>query len=214
MHIIFNGPPGSGKDEACHFLTKYYNYKHMEFKKILFDETILYFGVSRSWFMEGYLDRNKKEFPENLLGGRSRRESMIYVSEELIKPKYGSDYFGRKTAEQLTQNMNYCFSDGGFVDEVLPVINKLGTDNICIVQLFREGCTFSSDSRNYLNGIYQTEFVLGHKTNHGFVQNHLPIRMYQVHNNATVSDFHQIIKTILRKEADVSKEICIHRESI
>lgn len=211
MNFIFNGPPGSGKDEACNFLKTNFGYKHLEFKDQLFKETFKFFGVSKEWFMEGYNDRSVKEkpVPELTINGSSvsRRDAMIYVSEKVIKPTYGKDYFGSKTAEMLDPSSIHCFSDGGFVEEIHPLINRLGRDNICIVQLYRTGCSFSSDSRNYINGVLTEEF--GTKDPNISFQKSEPqiqIRMYRIHNNTSVSDFHQNIKEIIRKEANADSK--------
>lgn len=205
MTFIFNGPPGSGKDEACHLLKTNYGYKHLQFKDELFRETAQFFDVSLDWFLDGYDDRAIKERPDHRLDGFSRRSALIYVSEEIIKPRYGKDYFGLKASEKIDILANYCLSDGGFVEEIHPLINKLGQDKICIVQLYRTGCSFSSDSRNYINGILTEEF--GIKDPDALIQNsepQIPIRMYRIHNNTSVSDFHQMIIKILRKEANAN----------
>lgn len=206
MNILFNGPPSSGKDEGCEFLVTNFGFKHLSFKDQLFIDTINLFGVSEEWFMSGY-KQGQKEIPEDKLDGLSRRDSLIHTSENVMKKKYGTGYYGTKTAEKLDNVSSYCFSDGGFADEIQPVINTIGRNNICIVQLFRDGCSFDRDSRNYVNGYVQDEFVIHHKSsklNHG--QPVLPVRCYQVHNNGNVSDFHQTIRKILRKELNVSVE--------
>lgn len=204
MNIIFNGPPSSGKDEGCLFLEQEFGFKHLSFKDQLFLDTIEYFEVSSEWFFEGYNKRSQKEKPEDKLGGISRRDAMIFVSEEIKKKEHGPDYYGLQTAAKIDSNFSYCFSDGGFIEEVLPVINRLGTDNVCIAQLFREGCSFSSDSRNYLNGSLQEEFIINHRSKIEIEDKpFLPVRSYQIHNNGNVRDFHQTIRKILRKELDV-----------
>jgi hypothetical protein len=210
MHIIFNGPPGSGKDEACLFLETNYGYKHLRMKDQLFIDTARHFGVSLDWFMSDYNNRATKELPRAELLGLSKREAMIHVSESIMKPKYGQDYYGKVTASKLDQVSSYCFSDGGFVEEILPVINTVGQDNICIVQLFRTGCSFSSDSRSYINGICQEDFGI---ITDSYIEPQLPIRMYRILNDSSVSDFHQIIRTILGKEANVKKEYLFPRKS-
>jgi hypothetical protein len=220
VNFIFNGPPGSGKDEACHFLKTNYGYKHLEFKDQLFKETFKFFGVSKGWFMKGYNDRSVKENPVGQLRvsgtALSRRDAMIYVSERVIKPKYGKDYFGVKTAECVDPSLSYCFSDGGFLEEVYPLINRFGPENICIVQLYRTGCSFSSDSRNYIHGILTED--LGNQDSDSSLQKiqpQLPIRMYRIHNNTSVSDFHENIRKILRKEANAnSTDANLHGKSI
>ncbi len=216
-YIIFNGPPGSGKDEACAFLKSNYGFKHLQFKDQLFIDTVDHFGVSLEWFMDGYDDRNIKEMPVKELNGFSRRAALIHVSEDIIKPKYGKDYYGTKTAEKIDGVLSYCFSDGGFLEEVTPLINTVGQENICIVQLYRDGCYFSTDSRNYINGILQEDFGT---ISHLLLENNqsqLPIRMYRINNDASVSDFHQKIRKILRKEANVNpttKDNILFRKSL
>lgn len=216
MNILFNGPPMSGKDEGCEFLVTNYGFTHLSFKEELFKDTIELFDVSEKWFMDDYHNRDVKERPENLLNGMSRREALIYTSEEIVKKKFGSDYYGLRTAEKINGVSSYCFSDGGFVDEVLPVINTIGQENICIVQLFREGCSFSFDSRSYLNGYVIEEFIINHKSEmDNLGKPVLPIRSYQIHNNGNVRDFHQVLRKIIRRELDAKgTKNDIFRESI
>lgn len=215
MHVIFNGPPGSGKDEACHFLKTNYGFKHLQIKDQLFIDTADYYGVSLEWFMHGYNDRTLKEFPRDELGGLSKRQALIHVSENVMKPKHGKDYYGRKTAEKMDQVSSYCFSDGGFIEEILPVINTIGQDNICIVQLYRIGCSFSSDSRNYINGNLIEDIGFPKWESRMQCKPDIEVRMYRICNNASVSDFHQNIRKILRREANVNtQDSNLHGKSV
>jgi hypothetical protein len=209
--FIFNGPPGSGKDEACR-LFKQKEYKHLSFKYHLFRATVDHFYVSLDWFMQNYENRSVKERPENRLNGFSRREALIHVSENIIKPAFGKEYFGLKAAEEMEPSGDYCFSDGGFQEEIVPIINKLGAENIILVQLTREGCDFSSDSRRYINGTLVEEFILGKET--PVIKSHIleqkfPIKTYRVHNNAAVQDFRAALEKIHEKEfnaREINKE--------
>lgn len=205
--IIFNGPPGTGKDEACLFF-KHRGFKHLSFKYHLFRATAEFYDVPLEWFMENYDDRSIKEKPEYRLDNFSRREALIFVSEEVIKPKYGKDYFGAMAAKEMLPNEDYCFSDGGFMEELIPIINTIEAENISIVQLTRDGCDFSSDSRRYFDGNIIEEYVLNTKTE--IMKNHIlpkkfPIRAYRVHNNGTLEEFRVILEKIHEKENDVRK---------
>lgn len=205
--VIFNGPPGTGKDEAC-FAMKQTGFEHLSFKYHLFRATSELYGVSLEWFMNEYDDRSVKERPEHLLNGLSRREALIYVSEEVIKPKHGKDYFGLMAAKEMSLDKDYCFSDGGFMEELIPIINKVGADNIYIVQLTRQGCDFSSDSRRYFNGNLVQEFVLESETQ--IAKNHIlpkqfPVRTYRVHNNGSIKMFHEALEKIHDKELNDRK---------
>ena len=204
MIIIFNGPPGSGKDEAATYF-KRCGFKHLSFKHVLFKETISFFGVDKDWFMAGYNDRSVKERPEELLEGMSRREAMIYVSEDITKPTFGNDVFGVFVANEVEDGEDYAISDGGFEEELVPLINRVGADNIVLVQLTREGCDYSSDSRRYFNGNLVKEYVIQKTSsiniNH-ILPNAFPIRTYRVHNNGSVKESHQILHDIFEKESN------------
>lgn len=202
MIILFNGPPGTGKDAAADFF-KEKGFKHLSFKYQLFRETISFFGVDEKWFMDGYKDRLIKEQPEELLEGMSRREAMIYVSEEITKPAFGEDIFGKQVADEIDITRDYCISDGGFIDELIPVINKVGSENFVLVQLTREGHDYSSDSRRYLDGNLYKEFVISHHTpiEKKYVLSHkFEVKMYRIHNNGTLGAFYEVLKDIYEKE--------------
>lgn len=203
MIIIFNGPPGSGKDEAALYF-KRRGFKHVSFKYVLFKETVDYFGVSHDWFMKDYYsDRKVKETPEKALKGMSRREALIHVSEEVIKPVEGLDFFGRCVAEEIEAGKDYAISDGGFVEELTPIINKIGTENIVLVQLTREGCDYSTDSRRYFDGNLIKEYVLKHQTpikKQHVLPHKFAIRTYRIHNNSTIRDFHGVLQEIYQSE--------------
>jgi hypothetical protein len=200
--IIFNGPPGSGKDEAASYF-KQRGFKHVSFKHVLLKETIEYFGVPRDWFMQNYNDRKIKERPEKALRGFSRREALIHVSEEVIKPVEGLDFFGRCVANEIEEGKDYAISDGGFIEELTPIINKIGTGNIVLVQLTRDGCDYSTDSRRYFDGNLIKEYVLNHQTpikKQHVLPHKFAISTYRIHNNGAIEDFHGVLQEIYQSE--------------
>lgn len=202
MIILFNGPPGSGKDAAADYF-KEKGFKHLSFKYQLYKETVKYFDVNYDWFMEGYKDRNVKEVPSTLLGNMSRREAMIYVSEKVIKPRNGLDYFGNQVANEIQDGQDYAISDGGFIDELIPVINTVGSDNFILVQLTRDGCDYSTDSRRYFHGNLIKEYINSYRTDVDtqYVLPHkFDVKMYRIHNNDTIGAFHNSLEDIYEKE--------------
>lgn len=202
MIVIFNGPPGSGKDFAAGFFQER-GFIHLSFKDELFKETIAFFDVNTDWFMSGYNDRSTKERGEGMLEGMSRREAMIFVSEEVIKPLKGKDYFGVVTANKIEEGRDYCFSDGGFIEELLPVINKTSANQVVLVQLTRDGCDFSSDSRRYFDGHLVEQIIIERETPISSVHvlpHRFPIRMYRIHNNGTIPQFEAVLQAIYDKE--------------
>jgi hypothetical protein len=206
MIILFNGPPGSGKDHAADYF-KQHGFKHLSFKYQLYTETIKYFGVDTKWFMDGYNDRSQKEVKSSLLDNMSRREAMIHVSEKIIKPRCGLDYFGKLVANEIDLQKDYCISDGGFIDELIPVVEKVGNDNFILVQLTRDGHDFSSDSRRYFDGNVTQEFVINKKTDieKKYVLPHkFDVKTYRIHNNGDISDFEEALKEICKKEININ----------
>ena len=200
MIVLFNGPPASGKDHAADYF-KAKGYKHLSFKNQLYKETAKYFNIDYYWFMERYDDRSLKEVAHMDLGHMSCREAMIYVSENVVKPKRGLDYFGRLVASEINLNKDYVISDGGFIDELIPILNKVGTENFTLVQLTREGHDFSTDSRRYIDGRLTKEYVLGFQTeveNKYVLPHRFDVCTHRIHNNMGVDEFNQSLETIFQ----------------
>jgi hypothetical protein len=212
MIVIFNGPPGSGKDEAASLFKEVFGFGNLSFKYQLFKETITHFEVDKAWFMEGYDDREVKEKKEFALKEMSRREAMIHVSEDIVKPKNGKDYFGRMVAEEIEDGKSYAIADGGFIEELEPIIEKLGEENIVLVQITREGHDFSTDSRRYFDGKLFKEYTIGHETpiEKSFVLDEkFNIKTYRIHNNGSLRNFHNTLMDIhseLKLQYDLSTE--------
>ena len=84
------------------------------------------------------------------LGYYSSREALIHVSENIVKPKQGNDFYGRKLVERIeASSERYVFvADGGFVKELVPILEA--GYKVYIVQLERNGATFENDSRKLL----------------------------------------------------------------
>lgn len=84
------------------------------------------------------------------LGYYSSREALIHVSENIVKPKQGNDFYGRKLVETIeASSERYVFvADGGFKEEATPLLEA--GYNVYIVQLERNGATFENDSRKLL----------------------------------------------------------------
>lgn len=150
--VILNGPALSGKDvgakEMCAVLggDKYLCY-HKQFKDRLIDITCAIYGISGCEWHNLYI-RERKEKPYYKLEGLTPRQALIHVSEDIIKPNFGSDFFGSAAASSLFEGINI-FSDGGFIEEVRPLISVVGVSNILIIRIFRDGYSFEGDSRSY-----------------------------------------------------------------
>ena len=151
--IIFNGPPGSGKDMFGQAL---YQYKFsvskdtevfkQSFKESLIEIALSIANVNRTTWNVWY---TQKELPRDELFGLSCRQFLIKVSEEAVKPCFGDTFFGEALAKKLLFGTNI-ITDGGFKSELEPIIKEVGVENILVIRMHREGHTFEGDSRGFI----------------------------------------------------------------
>jgi len=152
--VLLNGPPGCGKDTLANLLAEH-GFHHHRYKEQLYTDTANYYGVPVEEFRRWATDRILKELVHRALGV-SPREAMIHVSESVFKPRYGNAYFGHAAAQRCVQQRSglAVFSDSGFAEEVTPM--QALYDHVVVFRLHREGFTFGSDSRRYLQGYPNT----------------------------------------------------------
>ena len=148
--LLLNSPPDSGKDLAANCIKELTGAKHCEFKSTLFGVAKGITGLSHEDFFTIYNDRDKKEQPQPEFFGLSPREMMIWISEDVCKPKFGKLFFGKAAANQIDIEKGSVFSDSGFPDEVFPIADKYGAENIYVVRFNRHSSGFGNDSRDYL----------------------------------------------------------------
>lgn len=152
--IVLNGPPGCGKDTIADWLVEN-GYAKVSFKDSLYEFTAKKYALPLSCVWQVCNDRDKKEIPHKWFNGRSPREALIHVSEDIIKPHLGKDFFGKSAAASVLLNSKtdkFVFSDGGFLEEIAP-LTKIAP--VTVIRLYREGFDFSNDSRSYIaNPLY------------------------------------------------------------
>lgn len=148
--IILNSPPNTGKDVAAKLIAERTGCSHLEFKATLHNIAMAITGLPRDKYFEIYNDREKKELPQPEFLGMSPRNMLIWISEDVCKPKFGKDYFGHPAANSVNLDKGAVFSDGGFPEEIKPLCDRLGAHNVYVVRFTRNGATFEGDSRNYL----------------------------------------------------------------
>ena len=150
--IILNGPPHCGKDTIGALLRDQYPCTTTSFKHDLYRATADWFLVDVGWLKDVATNRELKDkvhYPS--LGGRTPRQALIFISEEVIKPKHGKDFFGQEAVRRINKVANLLlptvvFTDGGFEDEVWPLHKAF---DVTIVHLMGRG-TFEHDSRDYI----------------------------------------------------------------
>jgi hypothetical protein len=148
--ILLNSPPNSGKDFAAGYINGYTGAKHCEFKNTLHNIAIAVTGLDEDSYYAIYNDRDKKEQPQPEFFGMTPRQMLIWISEDVCKPKFGERFFGMSAANTLDLEYGSVFSDSGFPEEVFPLAERVGAENIYVVRFNRNGSTFNGDSRNYL----------------------------------------------------------------
>jgi hypothetical protein len=158
--ILLNGPPGCGKDTIANELydTVYCNTLKWGFKPLLIDIAVSIANIRRcDWDHQYSVDKEKpwNKLPLKKETGEyhSQRSWLIYVSEDIIKPTMGGDYFGQAALDFITDYGAELtvFADSGFESEIEPFCDVPKEElEICLVRIKRKGCTFTGDSRGYL----------------------------------------------------------------
>ena len=150
--ILLNSPPYAGKDfTAKYIFDNFKNIRIAKFSAELKERTHKLYGFNRPWnYYEHCKDKPNADFYNS-----TPRQAYINVSQKYFKPCHGEDIFGRLLAKELDKETNdstIVISDSGFVPEANVLIKKYGADNVTLVRIHRQGCTFESvsDSRSYI----------------------------------------------------------------
>lgn len=181
--ILFNGAPNSGKDASASILKEIFGFGAIHaFKDELYKATAKHYDVDLDQFVTMARDRILKEaktrilvdnkgktllarivsFVMNLFSnqGISPRQALIHVSENLIKPVHGNDFFGKQLANtiNLSKEEYFFIPDSGFIDELRPLVEA--GHEVYVVRIHRDGCTFQNDSRSCMTDELLSEFGL------------------------------------------------------
>lgn len=181
--ILFNGAPNSGKDASASILKEIFGFGAIHaFKDELYKATAKHYDVDLDQFVTMARDRILKEAKTRLLvdnkgktllarivsfvmnlfsnQGVSPRQALIHVSENLIKPVHGNDFFGKQLANtiNLSKEEYFFIPDSGFIDELRPLVEA--GHEVYVVRIHRDGCTFQNDSRSYMTDELLAEFGL------------------------------------------------------
>lgn len=149
--VFLNGPKDSGKDYLGSVAAAACNGFTAQFKEKLYQHTADLFKVPLEWFKVVANDRIAKELPNELLQGYSPRAALIFTSENVYKPIFGKDYFGKQTLGALEDGLTF-ITDSGFREEAETIVNAVGAENCLLVNLYRDGRGFdATDSRGYIN---------------------------------------------------------------
>ena len=144
--ILLNGPPYSGKDTIGGMVWRKLRGTHL----LKFAQPIVNFMLREFSIDMSTVD---KDAPHPALRGRPPRSVAIAESEGLCKPLFGSLHFGQVAVERLRELEELgtevvIFTDSGFVQEAVPVLQHCGKGRVLQVALHRTGCNFQGDSRS------------------------------------------------------------------
>jgi hypothetical protein len=149
---ILNGPPGSGKDTLAAAIAADKGVQILKFAEPLKHSAARLSGVP--YFTDERWLRLWKDLPSTALFGATPRQYLIQLSEGFFKPLFGANFFGNQAKVRVNSafefGLSVVFSDGGFLDEIVPLVVEFGAENVAICHLHRDGCSFRGDSRDYV----------------------------------------------------------------
>jgi hypothetical protein len=157
--ILFNGPPGCGKDTAAMAVlinrfgmpgTVKFDRMSMPIKRAFagtYDAEISKMGNIVGW-------EERKDEPHALLDGKSYRQWQIDFSEKFMKPLYGPDIFPRLLARRHYHRLNdpaytVLVPDCGFDVEANYLIEQTHA-RVFLMRIQRPGSNYAIDSRSNL----------------------------------------------------------------
>jgi hypothetical protein len=156
--VLLNGPPYSGKDTAAKALVAWRGGPKVAI--IRMSETIKriahdLYGLPPDTPVEAF--SGCKDLPNAAFGGNTPRYVYIQVSEEMVKPVLGEDWFGhvaviRAKAAQQRGARVVVFPDSGFDAEAEPLCRAFGRRNVMLIRIHAStrGMSFANDSRSHI----------------------------------------------------------------
>lgn len=160
--ILLNAPPRAGKDTCAEIICDSYLSVHMKFADILHLYGQIFIAeltADDEYAIEHYSTEAKEEPLPGIYF--SYRQHLMALSEEFFKPRYGNDIFGVILAAKVQDVVDFdetvesetviVVSDSGFREEAIPVINTIGAENVLLIQILRDNCNYSGDSRSWIN---------------------------------------------------------------
>ncbi len=156
--VLINGTKRTGKTTIANMLAdRIRNSIRINFADHLKTMTHAVYGLpSDPDYFESVKDLALPEF-----GGVSPRDSYIHMSENVIKPRHGSQFFGaiylRKCGELMRKygyaedDVTFISGDTGFPSETIPPLMHYGTENAILIRMRRRGAPAEGDSRGYFS---------------------------------------------------------------
>lgn len=208
--ILFNGPPGSGKDQSAISMENLligeapvnggpaYRPRRIKMADTLKAAVHALYGLPFSCeYYEREFGNEWKDQPQPEFFGATPRSVYISMSEEFAKKQGGESFFGRVLARKMKldhQTNVFLISDAGFLNEVVPLALAYGKDKLLVVELERGGKTFEGDSRAYIGDQLQM-----HPVTKG-------VKVIRIPNNDSILMLRHLLQGIAAKYLDFNPE--------
>lgn len=157
--ILFNGPPGCGKDTAAHavYLDREYADGDTWWDRFSAPHKHAFAAITDTEldeFLNNLCYEPIKEGALEFLFGKSYRNWQQDFSEKFMKPLYGDDIFAKLfviRAEAYARDPDtILIPDAGFSIEATTVRALMPRARILLLRIHRPGCDFSNDTREYI----------------------------------------------------------------
>lgn len=158
--IIFNGPPGSGKDTGavaiCGYISKHAPYmqpRHFKFMEPLKKGAHALLNVFDSW---DFFDTPQGRLTKNMATSDYFGLTPVELYDKVgifMRHAFGDEVLGmimRKSLHRAQGCQVGVISDGGFVPEVANLIEYATPANVLLIELHSPGLSFEGDSRGYI----------------------------------------------------------------
>lgn len=152
MIILLNGPPRSGKDTAVGIIKKLLLHSSYEYKlsKPLKQGMQILYDLHPKVYLE--LSEDHKDTPSASLYGQTAREAQIALFKCLSKG-CGEDVLAKMAIKFIDSKVTeeyVLISDSGRTIETQTLLEHFGYDKVGLIQLWRPGCNFEGDIREYV----------------------------------------------------------------
>ncbi len=198
--LLFNGPPRCGKDTSAIRTMNAFSQRWPDSfgpsrcagmdpaDRIDFDRFAMPIKRAFAGMVMTDIDRFGNVEPyESTKGdiipwlGISYRQWQIEFSENFLKG-FGEDIFARLFIQrnEFSRAKAIVVPDSGFVEEIKPIVEKFGEENVLLLRIHRPGFDFTGDSRSYLPD--------------GLVE-----RTFDIDNDSTIQAYHEKLDPIVGK---------------
>lgn len=156
--VLISGPPRSGKNRTGEYLSELLGAErsdHFALSDALKRMAHAHYGLGEETGVFHFEDRKDESCSE--FGGLTPRNAYIEYSENVLKPKFGRSHLGdialRRVRLNRDKGRTTMLSGVGFLDEVLAIVNVIGSERTLHLKLSRPGSSNSkvADSREALD---------------------------------------------------------------